>query len=545
MAKIPIYQQGNLASPVVGTPGVDTSVVNAANSVESSLHQLGNTAYQSLENDYVLQQRALRQQQAANDAAQKHLMTLHNEGDAGAKASGVDIAANDLNNSLRTKHETNIDGAREEFDKGLDDLINDKLDAETDPERKAMLQIKLNNVRESQTKSFSTWMTGQIPQIAKGNADTVGSALAYSVNDPKLSGTQVLDKIKKFEENPDNIKQYQAAHGTGWLPEVRKKQSQAAQNFLAAVANTGDEKRLKTLMGDKRFDSYIQGTDKEQFYSRIRALSSARRSEQNIQYDLQNTDTRSQIATTVISKDPGSMDSLTQTGQKLQGFLDAELKKPLAQRSTETISKLENEIEQNHKEIKNYPKAQRLEAQERQKELNAKQNEKYVSQDAIDARSELSQLNKEITTNLKSTWRGNKRAAQAAIDTYQKKLYAAAKAGYMDKPGTVTHYEKHSTDLGIFIKKAGGLPLTPIDALGEAVNGLGHAAQQFFGGAPAKPGQTTKQTHDAMNNAYQEALQKNTKRFMDLKKRQPQAGDLKILDALSKKQAFNQVHGSN
>lgn len=549
MAKIPLYQQGNLASPVVGTPGTDTSITNAANSVEGSLRQLGNVAYNSLENDYVLEQRALRQQQTLQRQAEMHMKTLANEGATAANSAGADTAATDMSNELRTKYHDNTDGSRDEFDEKMDGIVNDRLDAETDPERKAMLQIKLAGMRNSQTQSFANWITSRVPDIAKSNANTVGSALRYSVNNSSLSGTQVLQKLDDFEKNPDNLKQYQAAYGNDWQVEMRKHQSKGAQDFLATVANegamNGSDKRLKILMADKRFDKYIEGTDKEQFFSRQRAISSARRTEQRIQQEVDNTSTRSVISDVVVKRDTSSMDSLKQTGDQLRQLWNAENAKPPEQRSTETISKLEGEIEQNNREIKNFPKAQRQEEAEKQKVKNAAQLQKYLSQPAIDARNDLAVLNKDIKTNMKTKWTGNKKAAQTALDNYQKKLYKYAQAGLLDKPGSVQNYEKHSEDLGVFIKQTKNTPLTPIDQIIDGVSHLGDSARKFFSGTPPKVGQTSKQTHDAMHDAYTGAMKKNTTRFKELMKRDPTAGDLKKLDAMSKTDAFRAVHGGN
>ena len=68
MAKIPVYEQGQLASSIVGTPGVDTSAAQLMNVVRNSWDNIAGALGQNIQaNNIELVRRQKEQEQLARE----------------------------------------------------------------------------------------------------------------------------------------------------------------------------------------------------------------------------------------------------------------------------------------------------------------------------------------------------------------------------------------------------------------------------------------------------------------------------------------------
>lgn len=291
MARVPRYQQNQLESSMVGTAGVDTSVASAFARASQTFDGLENVVYHVMEEDYRAQQIAVARAQAEKQAAQKEMQTLMYSSNAAASKAVAGAVLNEMSNKLRTQYAHKTDGAMEDFNTQGSDLISQTLDAIQDPKQRLMTGKLLMEEFSTQQKQFSDWVFSQQHPIAVENAKRVGDALRVAVNDPTLGVDAVLAKLQKFSEDKDNMQVFYTAYGAASEVEMRKYKSDAARNYMSQVANTGTLEEVKALIRDKRFDSIVEGSDKEQFYSRQRQIATQEEQQRQHQTTIKNRTT--------------------------------------------------------------------------------------------------------------------------------------------------------------------------------------------------------------------------------------------------------------
>ncbi len=543
MPRIPKYEQNALPSAMVGTPGVDTSVSQGLTQAGAGLNRLGQALYDPIENDYIVNQRALLKQQQAQQQAEKELQKLYDQTKTSGDAAQGDIALNDLNNELRNTYRDDVTGAREEWDKRSDELVKKLQDGYTDPTQRLMFEQKIQEKRNAQTKNFSDYVVSRMPDIAKSNANRLGDALQLSTNSATFSGTQILGKIEAFGADPNTTEAYRVAYGKDAEVEIRKRQSNGIQNFLAQVANTGDEKRLETLIKDTRFDKYIEGRDKEQFYTRQRSLAAAVRSQQKVALEIDETQTRSNIVTTVLRTDPDDIESLKATGSQLRETLQIELGKPASVRSRETVSKLQSEIEQNDRQIRDLPKRQRAEARQAEQDRRDAQLQVYRSDAAQKVRLQLTAERAGLTERLKTI--KNPSEALKLIQGYSAKVekYGNGGSHYLDVPGSTSNEEGERAWTNRQLEALRNKKKPGFQQLYDTVEGFIGQASKYFQGTPPAPGKTSRQNHDELNTAYKSRLNSLVQRYQQRHNgKSPDPATLKIMHGDAMNGAMKDAH---
>lgn len=273
MARIPRYEQGGLASSMVGTPGVNTAGASAYHAAAQGLDTVAGAFKSVATFEWEQEQKALRQKQAEQRAAAAHLKTLQYETQAGGTKAEFGTALNDMDNQKRQQYMWTTDGAAAAWTQDAQKLMDNKLDSITDPELKLMTQKALQGELGAKQQQFSDFLNSRIPHIGEANSQKIGDALRLSVNNPDLTPDEVLKTIADFKIDPLNLKTFENTYGPAAEAKMRGYQSDAAKNYLSLVANTGSLAKVKALINDKRFDSIIEGTDKEQFYSRQRTIA--------------------------------------------------------------------------------------------------------------------------------------------------------------------------------------------------------------------------------------------------------------------------------
>lgn len=277
MAKIPRYQQGNLASSMVGTPGIDTSMSSALQTGARAADNVADSLYNVAAYEWQLGKQEEARIRAEQREAQKQLTNMAYQNQAGADRAGYDTAMNSADNDLRLKHEFNTDGAMQAWQQKSDELINDRLENITDPKQKLMTQGVLQTAQAAKQQQFNDWILAQQHPIAVANVAKVADTLKLAVNDASLSTEEVLQKLDNYKNDDLTSTMYMNAYGPAAEAKIRQDQSEAARNYMSLIANAGGSERVKELINDKRFDSIIEGSDKEQFYSRQRSIAAEER----------------------------------------------------------------------------------------------------------------------------------------------------------------------------------------------------------------------------------------------------------------------------
>lgn len=284
MAKIPKYQQDKLASSMVGTPGVDTSMSQAFASGAQALNQVGDTLLRIGQIDYQERLREANRIKAEQRAAAKQLQELHVQTVNGARKAKYGVGLNGLSNELRQAHMFDINGAMESWNAKSVELMESQLETIVDPRERLMAQKALQAEQASQTEQFQNFLNGRIPEIGKANFKVIGDGLKISTNDPMLSPEDVRKKVVAFAEDPTVMKSALNVHGPAAPVAIREMQSDAIRNYMSKVAQSGNLDQLNMVIG--AFDDLVEGTDTEEFYSRQRQLAreAQRMAERDFQY---------------------------------------------------------------------------------------------------------------------------------------------------------------------------------------------------------------------------------------------------------------------
>jgi hypothetical protein len=532
MGKISQYQQNQLRSSLVGTPGVDTSATSALSNLSTDLKQGAHTVYTALEDDYQLQQRALQQRQTEQRADEKKLRGLYDQSVANTHKAQGGIALNQLNNNLRPQFKDDITGGLDAWSEQAQELINDRVGTVKDPTQKAMTYNALQEEFSSQSKNFSDYLNGRIPEIAKDNFNKVGDSLRLSVNNTALTGDQVFNKLKAFGDDKATQAQAQAAFGADGVVQIRKHQSAAAQNYMELIATTGDDKALDKLIHDKRFDSIIEGTDKGQFYSRQRALASAVQTRQKQDATATDIQTRAGISATYVNTDLSDPTSINGSLQQIKSVYHSELAKPKGEQSIETIHNAEEKIHQLEGRIKAIPKEARLDKKQIESDRREIETRDYNSMPGIKARARLDSLERTLIKGLNTS--PDKQAALKRLNEYNTAVEQTIKQGYIDPPGSkartvrATSLSMQAADIVKGKKDNGWLQIQ------NTFHDLKTQADRVFSGFTPAPGKTSAQTHDTAKSAHDDAFNGLVERYRKHFNKDPDKGTMQQMhiDAL-------------
>lgn len=271
MARIPRYQQGQLASSMVGTPGIDTATATAFQNASTSVGKIGSAIMDVAQADYnarVQEQNRIRTEQRA---AAKALDTLQKETQVGGDKAGLSISLNDMDNTMRQESRFSTDGAMAKWAEGAQKLADERLDKIQDPTLKLMTQKAFQTELASKQQQFGDYLNSRIPEIGAANAAKIGDALKLSTNSSDLSVLEVREKLETFSTDPINVKTFENVYGPAAGVKMREYQSSAARNYLAQTASTGNIDLLNERIN--RFSDIVEGTDSEEFYARQRQLA--------------------------------------------------------------------------------------------------------------------------------------------------------------------------------------------------------------------------------------------------------------------------------
>ncbi len=247
MAKITPYQQGQIASSVVGTPGVNLSAAQTSFGLGSQLANIGAAQHQQYLTD-------MRAKQAEQRALEKHMQDMARQTEVTNIASGAQVEMQKSQNELQMKYRDNPGQAVQEYTQTAEQRIADTLGQVTDPETNMMLQQKLMSMHASNINSMGNWEQSRQVPIAEQNLRN--SAGSLSITTGQMAGKtpqEVKDVIANYADSTKD--QYKFFHAKGEAGQFDAS-SDAVKQYLDATAASGDpvllEKRIKEF-ADGRF----------------------------------------------------------------------------------------------------------------------------------------------------------------------------------------------------------------------------------------------------------------------------------------------------
>lgn len=237
MAKISRYEQNQLQSELVGTPGVDTSTA-----------QIFNVAAQGF-GDVATQMRyAAAQKQREVAAATKALATADRQARIGSIALSKAATWNNVDNELRAKHQWDTSGGLDALQERISQDLTQTVQGVSDPLERAELTKALQVQQAAQIKSFSDWQTGRIVPNATANAKAMADSQIQLMSAPPADPTDpnqwwgkeaLQPMIDTFNRNSSAT--YQTVAGPAATAEQRKVLAEGFKQRLAAYNLTMPE----------------------------------------------------------------------------------------------------------------------------------------------------------------------------------------------------------------------------------------------------------------------------------------------------------------
>jgi hypothetical protein len=246
MAKITPYQQGQLASSVVGTPGVNLGASNLLEGIGHELGQIGAAQHQQYLTD-------LRQKQAEQRTLQNHMNDMARKTQVINIASGAQVEQQQTMNDLQMKYRNDPGQAIQEYSVMSEKKMQATLQQVTDPETNQMLQEKLMQQHASNLEKLGNWQRERQVPIAEQNLkDSAGSLSVTTGQMSAQSPQDIKNTINQYATNTHD--QYEFYHPKG-LSGQFEASSDAVKEYLEATAAGGDpvllEKRIKEFADGK------------------------------------------------------------------------------------------------------------------------------------------------------------------------------------------------------------------------------------------------------------------------------------------------------
>lgn len=247
MARIPVSQREELASSVVGTPGVDTSSADIFNSVAAAGGQVANTAF-------AIQ----KQRQEALDAV-----------DANSYLTDFQLQGMDALKEHQQAYATEPSGKTEAFRASLQQRLDTTLTGITNPRIKAAVTTASQTTMRSLLVEQSNWAYKQEAVVAGtkviANSEKLAATARLVAGDNTLSLQDKVNKVSTlFAESGHNIK----TAGFVFAPDqhaifTADSQQGIATGFLNELVDQSPTEAI-TLLDGGYFDNVLDDKTRKQ-----------------------------------------------------------------------------------------------------------------------------------------------------------------------------------------------------------------------------------------------------------------------------------------
>lgn len=255
MAKINLYQQGQLASSLVGTPGVFTAGSQALGNIAQSAGQVGNSIQavgSALFGDQLAERRRL---EAEARAADKQIKDADRASYISDRLGEADVEYTKALIETKAKHQNDTQGAAESFTEQAKAIRDSYVSKETDPLTKAQLNQHLASKTANEIGSINNWAQERQIPIMKDRLQNMAGNFSLSISDANLSAGEVGQKYQQFVQQ--NLSNFQFTEGQAGATEMRKALEPGIINYLQSTALNRPElleDRLKAFSGGSMID---------------------------------------------------------------------------------------------------------------------------------------------------------------------------------------------------------------------------------------------------------------------------------------------------
>jgi hypothetical protein len=289
MGKISTYEQNQLASSVVGTPGVDTStgaLFNGVSQVFSGVgQQIGTLARQNQAEVFRLQ----REQRAAAKA-QKDLLDNVN---AAAYAAQWDLKAGEFENETKTT--TML--APKNAPKTFTEKTTKELDAflATIGDEDVRNKVKLNAIKDINTRAnaLNGWAFEQGTVNARNNTTAAIDALVLSAGNAK-DDLGYNDTIKKINGLAGSTL---LAFGTKSEEIITKARQDAAKQYFEGFMARGEYAKAAEKIQSGQFDKVLSAQDRGALLKEADSYKAAQQRDARFQLEVEKIGDRTNMST--------------------------------------------------------------------------------------------------------------------------------------------------------------------------------------------------------------------------------------------------------
>lgn len=270
MAKVTLYQQGQLASSQVGTPGVYNAAAQTlgvigqgAQGVANEVYTTGNMLFQS-----VIQQR--REKEAELKAYNKALKNAEQDAYINERLEAAEAEYVNIYTGIRETHRNNTSGAMADFNQQAQQIRQQFLENESDPLIKAKLRSGFAGKIQQYSANIDKWAQERQVPIMEQNVQKTAGSFSLVASNSQLPAGEIGQKAQEYFQQ--NAKNYEFIYGSEASVKMREDVATGVKNYLAATALNNPElleDRIAAFSGG----SLIDPTDLNRFAGEQRRIA--------------------------------------------------------------------------------------------------------------------------------------------------------------------------------------------------------------------------------------------------------------------------------
>jgi hypothetical protein len=536
MPKIPLYDQQQLASEAVGTPGVDTSGAALAKGI-------GNAAAGVTEDILALRVQhnaEVKAAKAKQDAIDKAMQEAQDATTINRYQMESQARYEAYQAEAQTKHGFDTTGHIQGLDARMQSDMDDTLNELPEGELKLKIQKALQTEKGSALTKARTWEQSRTIPIMDANVNATAGAFANVMADSSKPLTEVFDLATDYTTK--NLSNYETLYG----PNAKNKMLQDVQvgvgKRLADIANRGEVDRLKTEI--KKFSELgLVDPDKGRFFlNQQEQLAAMVAKDIKTEKTIQTVSRAIAHTTTAVQTPPEDIKQLHQNLTDFDSRINEIKAMPPAQQAENKLEldALITARNTTQSKITAFGKAH-------DQEVIKKSKAQFDSDPAVTTRKRLITARSRIQAGITSKTM-NKEQAVTELEAYRKNIEKARGYGYLDDmPHETTQYMEETKWIETQLQKVSTGKDRRSLKLSDVVDFIGGAVQHFQG-KPNLPGKNEAQSLDIRTRSYKENYNKLKERAEALNEKngkgaltQPQ---LNALDALARQAAEKDAHGS-
>lgn len=337
MPRIPRYQQNQIASQVVGTPGLSSSTSNLMGELASQANRLNSSLFQvafqearqeRLQENALAQLEKARQQRVASIAINKEQLQY---------SAGLDQQFKDLRQQNVNSPDQIIPQAQEIGQRMLDE----QLESITDPIVRDKVQAGALGILRGKLGG----LTGQVERLEnqKAVADLEQQFDTIIVQAGNGDSSEAFESAMATFADPRTVEDALFVYGAEAPKKIREAQGDAIDQRIKQLIGQRDFAAARELVDDERFDKILSAEDRLKSKKEIQSVIDAEERRELRQIRKQQDFTRLEVATTIAEATAANAPIIEQLDMRKEALRN-ELAKPKNEQDRVLIDQLRRDI---------------------------------------------------------------------------------------------------------------------------------------------------------------------------------------------------------